>query len=44
VVVEPPAEFRKWAAGLRARVPAALMESVIQDTETDPIPVGTGGA
>jgi cytochrome c oxidase subunit II len=44
VVVEPPAEFRKWVAGLRERVPAALMESVIQDTETDPIPVGAGGA
>lgn len=44
VVVEPPAEFRKWVAGLRERVPAALMESVIQDTETNPIPLGAGGA
>ncbi len=44
VVVEPPAEFRKWIAGLRDTVPSDLMESVVQDTETDPIPVGTGGA
>jgi len=44
VVVQPPAEFRKWVAGLRERVPAPLMESVVQDTEADPIPLGAGGA
>jgi len=44
VVVEPPAEFRKWVASLRQRVPAPLMESVVGDTETDPIPLGSGGA
>jgi len=44
VVVEPPAEFRKWVAGLKERVPAPLMESVTQDTETNPIPLGSGGA
>jgi cytochrome c oxidase subunit 2 len=44
VVVQPPAEFRKWVADQRQRVPAALMESVVQDTETDPIPLGAGGA
>jgi cytochrome c oxidase subunit 2 len=44
VVVEPPSEFRKWAAGLQEKVPAALMESITQDTETNPIQVGAGGA
>ena len=44
VVVEPPAEFRKWVAGLKDKVPAPLMEAVVQDTETDPIPLGAGGA
>jgi cytochrome c oxidase subunit 2 len=44
VVVQPPAEFRKWVAAQRQRVPAALMESVVQDTEADPIPLGAGGA
>jgi cytochrome c oxidase subunit 2 len=44
VVVEPPAEFRKWVAGLDEKIPAPLLESLKQDTETDPIPVGAGGA
>jgi len=44
VVVEPAPQFREWVAGLRERVPAPLMESVIQDTEVNPIPVGAGGA
>jgi cytochrome c oxidase subunit 2 len=44
VVVEPPAEFRKWVAGLKTKVPGPLMESVVGDTETDPTPVGAGGA
>ncbi len=44
VVVEPPARFRKWVAALEQKVPEALMESVVQDTEADPIPVGAGGA
>jgi cytochrome c oxidase subunit 2 len=44
VVVEPPAQFRKWVAGLKEKVPAPLMESVVQDTEANPIPVGAGGA
>jgi cytochrome c oxidase subunit II len=44
VVVEPPAEFRKWVAGLKDEVPSPLMEAVVQDTETDPIPLGAGGA
>ena len=44
VVVEPAAEFRKWVAGLKQKVPAPLMEAVVQDTEADPLPLGAGGA
>jgi cytochrome c oxidase subunit 2 len=45
VVVEPPARFRKWVAGLTEEVPPPYMESIRQDTETNPIePVGAGGA
>jgi cytochrome c oxidase subunit 2 len=43
VVVEPAADFRKWVDGLEQKVPPALMDSV-SDTESDPTPVGTGGA
>jgi len=44
VVVEPPAEFRKWVAGLDEKIPPAYLETIRQDTETDPLPVGAGGA
>jgi cytochrome c oxidase subunit II len=45
VVVESPADFRKWVAGLKEKVPAGYMESIRQDTETNPVePLGTGGA
>jgi len=45
VVVEPPAQFRKWVAGLKETVPPPYMESIRQDTETNPVePVGAGGA
>jgi len=44
VVVEPPAEFRKWVAGLDEKIPDLLIESIKQDTEEDPIPVGPGGS
>jgi cytochrome c oxidase subunit 2 len=44
VVVEPAAEFRKWVGGLETTTPQPLMESVVQDTEADPPPVGAGGA
>jgi cytochrome c oxidase subunit 2 len=44
VVVEPAAEFRKWVAGVKDKIPEPFMESIQQDTETDPIPVGAGGA
>jgi cytochrome c oxidase subunit II len=45
VVVEPPSDFRRWVAGLKEKVPPALMNSIIQDTETNPVePLGAGGA
>jgi cytochrome c oxidase subunit II len=44
VVVETPADFRKWVGGLEEEVPQPLAESVVQDTETNPVPVGAGGA
>ncbi|MGC1853091.1 MAG: cytochrome c oxidase subunit II [Solirubrobacterales bacterium] len=44
VVVEPPAEFRKWIAGLKETIPEPYLETIRQDTETDPLPVGAGGA
>jgi cytochrome c oxidase subunit II len=44
VVVEPAAKFREWVAGLDQKLPPALKESVVQDTETNPVPVGAGGA
>lgn len=44
VVVEPAAKFRKWVEGLEQKVPDPLMESVVQDTEANPVPVGAGGA
>jgi cytochrome c oxidase subunit 2 len=44
VVVEPAAEFRKWVAGLQRKIPPPYLETIRQDTETDPLPVGAGGA
>jgi cytochrome c oxidase subunit 2 len=45
VVVEPPGKFQKWVAGLKEEIPAPLMESIKQDTETNPVEaVGAGGA
>ncbi len=45
VVVESPADFRKWVAGLKEKVPTPYMESIRQDTETNPVePLGAGGA
>jgi cytochrome c oxidase subunit 2 len=44
VVVEPPAEFRKWVAGLEEKVPQEFMESIRQDSESNPPELGAGGA
>jgi cytochrome c oxidase subunit 2 len=44
VVVESPARFQKWVAELKQTVPPELLESVVQDTETNPVPLDAGGA
>jgi cytochrome c oxidase subunit 2 len=44
VVVESPAKFQKWVSELKRKVPQPLMESVIQDTQTNPEPLTAGGA
>jgi cytochrome c oxidase subunit 2 len=44
VVVERPADFDKWVAGLTEKVPQPYKESITQDTEVNPVPVGAGGA
>jgi cytochrome c oxidase subunit II len=45
VVVESVPEFRKWVEGLKETVPKPLEDSVVQDTETNPVePIGAGGA
>jgi cytochrome c oxidase subunit 2 len=44
VVVERPTDFRKWVAGLKEKVPQPLAQSIVQDTETNPAPLGAGGA
>jgi cytochrome c oxidase subunit 2 len=44
VVVETPADFQKWVSSQKERVPAPLKESIVQDTETDPVPLSAGGA
>ena len=44
VVVESPQDFQKWVSELDNEIPDYFLESIKQDTETDPIPVGSGGA
>ncbi|MBW8058777.1 MAG: cytochrome c oxidase subunit II [Solirubrobacterales bacterium] len=44
VVAEPPAEFREWVGGLKEKVPQPLAESIVRDTEANPVPLGAGGA
>jgi cytochrome c oxidase subunit II len=44
VVVEPEAEYLEWVEGLKEEVPDAYLETIRQDTETDPEPLGAGGA
>jgi len=43
VVVEPEAKFNEWVAALEQEVPEAYKE-FLGDTESDPTPVGSGGA
>ena len=44
VVVEPAKQFVKWVHGLKETVPSDLEESVPGSTESNPTPVGAGGA
>jgi cytochrome c oxidase subunit 2 len=44
VVVEPPGQFQKWVAGLKQKVPKPRAESVVQDTQSNPVPLTAGGA
>jgi cytochrome c oxidase subunit 2 len=44
VVVESPKDFQKWVGEQKTKIPDAFLESINQDTETDPIGVGSGGA
>jgi cytochrome c oxidase subunit 2 len=44
VVVESPAKFEKWVASLEQKTPPELLESVKQDTQTNPVDLGSGGA
>jgi cytochrome c oxidase subunit 2 len=45
VVVQTPAEFRKWVAGLKETIPQTWLETIKQDTETNPVEeIGAGGA
>jgi cytochrome c oxidase subunit II len=45
VVVESPAKFRKWVAGLQETIPPDWLATIKQDTETNPVEeIGAGGA
>lgn len=44
VVVESPKDFQKWVGEQKRKIPDAFLESIKQDTESNPIPVGSGGA
>jgi cytochrome c oxidase subunit II len=44
VVVEPVGKFEKWLAGLSQKTPEPLLESVRESTESEPTPLGAGGA
>jgi cytochrome c oxidase subunit 2 len=44
VVVQTPAEFRKWVGSLNTKIPPSLLKSIDENAETDPESVGAGGA
>jgi cytochrome c oxidase subunit 2 len=44
VVVESPKKFQEWVGSLKEKIPDPLLESIQQDTETNPVPLGAGGA
>jgi cytochrome c oxidase subunit 2 len=44
VIVQPEAKFDKWVENLKEKTPQPLLESVKQDTQTNPEPLTAGGA
>jgi cytochrome c oxidase subunit 2 len=44
VIVQSPAEFRKWVGGLDTKIPPDYMQTIKQDTEENPVPLSAGGA
>jgi len=45
VVVESPAKFEQWVSSLQKEIPEPFLESIKQDTETNPSePLSAGGA
>jgi cytochrome c oxidase subunit 2 len=44
VVVEPPADFRKWVGGLDSPIPSTLLKSIDDDAEVETQSIGAGGA
>jgi len=44
VVVEPESKWKEWVEGLPQKTPPELLESVKQDTQTNPPGLGAGGA
>ncbi|HET7120461.1 MAG TPA: cytochrome c oxidase subunit II [Solirubrobacterales bacterium] len=44
VVVESPSKFKEWVEGLKQETPPELLKSVEQDSQTNPVDLGAGGA
>jgi len=44
VVVEEPADFRKWVAGIKTPIPPSYLKSISGDAEVETQPIGAGGA
>jgi cytochrome c oxidase subunit 2 len=44
VVVEEPADFRKWVGGLTTPIPPSYLKSISGDAEVETQPLGAGGA
>ena len=44
VVVEKPADFRKWVDGLNTKIPSYLLKAIDENAEVETQPIGAGGA
>jgi cytochrome c oxidase subunit 2 len=44
VVVESPADFRKWVGGLKEKIPPSLLKSIDENAEINTEPLTAGGA